>query len=411
MTSQVLAARPAPCLAPPAPPAPPAQADRSARRLRVLQVINSLVVGGAEQLLVTLAQHIDTGRYDLRVCSLSPLEETPIVRDLRALGVPLYSVSRTTKHDARHVARLAALARRLNVDVLHTHLAYANTIGTLAGALTRRPVVATLHNARSVHDPYNGHGRLKQGLQTCMLRYGVRTVIACAPEVRAVAIDELGLPPYRVADVPNGIDTSAGDAVSPAEAAARRAELLDGAPGPLVLAVGNLLPAKGHTVLVGATSQLLPRFPGLRVAIVGREGESSPEVCARIVALGLERHVALVGQRRDVPALLAAADVFAQPSLWEGLPLALLEAMAAGVPAVASAVGGVPRVLEDGVTGRLAPPGDAAALAAALGDLLAAPAAARALAAAGQAHVRATYGAAAWADHLQSIYSEVAARA
>ncbi len=376
------------------------------RRLRVLQVSDSLSVGGAEKLLVTLASHIDRDRYDLRVSSLAPLEDTAIVTDLRALDIPIETLGGVLLRDPRGPARLAALARRLNVDVLHTHLSTSTMIGALAGALARRPVVATLHSLR---DEYTRHAGLKHQLHARALRHGVRTVIACAPEVRAMAIDDFGLSPYRVIDVPNGIDTSASDAVSPAEAAARRAELLDGATGPLVLAVGNLLPPKGHTVLVEAAAVLRERFPGLRVAIVGREDESAPEVRARIAALGLERHVALVGQRRDVPALLAAADVFAQPSLWEGLPLALLEAMAAGVPAVASAVGGVPRVLEDGVTGRLAPPGDAAALAGALGDLLADPAAAHLLAAAGQAHVRATYGAPAWARTLERIYSDVAA--
>ncbi len=376
------------------------------RRLRVLQVSDSLAVGGAETLLVTLAGHIDRDRYDLRVCSLAPLGDTAIVAGLRALDVPIETLGGVLLRDPRGPVRLAALARRLDVDVLHTHLSTATMVGALAGALAHRPVVATLHSLR---DEYTRHGGLKHQLHARALRHGIRTVIACAPEVRAMAIDEFGLLPCRVVDVPNGIDMSAAAAVSPAEAAARRAELLDGAPGPLVLAVGNLLPPKGHTVLVEAAALLLPRFPGLRVAIVGREGESAPEVRARIAALGLERHVALLGPRRDVPALLAAADVFAQPSLWEGLPLALLEAMAAGLPAVASAVGGTPRVLEDGRTGRLAPPGDAAALAGALGDLLSDEVRARRLAVAGRAHVRATYGAPAWARRLERIYSEVAA--
>ncbi len=276
--------------------------------------------------MVTLAGHIDRDRYDLRVCSLAPLEDTAILTGLRALDVPVETLGGVLLRDPRGPLRLAALARRLNVDVLHAHLSTATMVGALAGALVNRPVVATLHSLR---DEYTRHGRLKHRLHLRALRHGVGAVIACAPEVRAMAIDEFGLPPCRVVDVPNGIDTSAAAAVSPAEAAARRAELLDGAPGPLVLAVGNLLPAKGHAVLVEATSLLLPRFPGLRVAIVGREGESAPEVRARIAELGLERHVVLLGQRYDVSVLLAAADVFVQPSLWEGLPLALLEAMAA----------------------------------------------------------------------------------
>jgi len=131
---------------------------------------------------------------------------------------------------------------------------------------------------------------------------------------------------------------------------------------------------------------------------------------AAIAADGLGDRVALVGQRRDVAALLAAADLFVLPSLWEGLPLALLEAMAAGTPVVATAVGGVPRVVENGVTGRLAAPGDAAGLAAAIGELLADPEGAGQMALAGQARVRATYGAPAWADRLEEIYDRATLR-
>ncbi len=377
----------------------------TARRLCVLQVINSLVVGGAEQLLVTLARHIDRDRYDLRVCSLAPFTDTPIERDLRALDIPLYSVAAKAGHDPRHVARLAALARRHNADVLHTHLTYANAVGALAGALTRRPVVATLHNVR---DEHAGYAQFKQRGLNGALRWGTYTVIACAPEVQAVAIGELGLPPRKVVDIPNGIDTDAFARADPALVAARRRELLGDALGPLLLTVGNLLPPKGHVHLVEAAAHLLPAHPGLRVAIVGRPDRAAPAVHAAIANCGMEGHVTLLGQRRDVAALLAATDLFVLPSLWEGLPLALLEAMAAGRPVVATAVGGIPRVIEDGVMGRLVAPGDAAALAAVIGEVLADPAGAGRLALAGQAHVRAAYGAPVWADRLQSIYSELA---
>ncbi len=376
------------------------------RRLRVLQVIDSLAVGGAEQLLVTLAHHIDRERYDLRVCSLAPLDATsPILRDLYEEGTSVETLDGVLWREPRHAVRLATLVRRHNIDVLHTHLSTSTVVGVLAGALAHRPVVATLHNVRDV---YTRHGRLKAALHGQMLRHGVRTVIACAPEVRAMATDELRLPPRTVVDVPNGIDTDAFASVDLALVAARRRELLGDAPGPLVLSVGNVLPSKGHTHLVAAAGLLAPSLPGLRVAIVGRLEEAAPAVRAAIAAHGLERYVALLGQRRDVAALLAAADLFVLPSLWEGLPLALLEAMAAGTPVVATAVGGTPRVVEDGVMGRLAPPGDTAGLASAIGAMLADPKGARRMALAGQTHVRATYGADTWADHLEEIYDRVA---
>jgi glycosyltransferase involved in cell wall biosynthesis len=129
-------------------------------------------------------------------------------------------------------------------------------------------------------------------------------------------------------------------------------------------------------------------------------------VRARIAALGLGERVLLAGQRRDIAELLAAADLFVLPSVLEGLPLALLEAMAAGTPVVATAVGGVPRVVEDGVTGRLVPAGDAGALAEAMVLTLTQPDLARRLALAGQTRVRETYGADAWARRLQEIYDD-----
>jgi len=383
------------------------RAARRPRRLRVLQIIDSLVVGGAEQLLVTLARHIDAAQYDLRVCSMAPLDDSPILRDLRAVGAPVETLDGVLWRDPRHAVRLAALVRRYDVDVLHTHLSTSTLVGALAGALARRPVVTTLHNVRDV---YTRHGRLKAALQAQVLRRGVHTVIACAPEVRAMATGELGLSSHRVIDVPNGIDTDAIVRVDPVAVAACRAELLAGAPGPLLVAVGNLHPSKGHVHLIEAAARLAPAHLGLRVAIVGRLEEAAPAMRAAIAADGLGDRVALVGQRRDVAALLAAADLFVLPSLWEGLPLALLEAMAAGTPVVATAVGGVPRVVENGVTGRLAAPGDAAGLAAAIGELLADPAGAGRMALAGQARVRATYGAPAWADRLEEIYARAALR-
>jgi glycosyltransferase involved in cell wall biosynthesis len=376
------------------------------RRLRVLQVIDSLAVGGAEQLLVTLARHIDRDRYHVRVCSMASLDPaSPILRDLREEGVPVDTLGGVLWREPRHAVRLAALVRRHKIDVLHAHLSTSTVVGALAGAVAHRPVVATLHNVRDV---YTRHGRLKAAIQGQVLRRGVRTVIACAPEVRAMATDELGLPPRKVVDVPNGIDTDAFARADPALVAERRAELLGGAAGPLVMAVGNLLPSKGHVHLIEAARLLATCFPGLRVAIVGRPEEAEPMVRAAIAENGLEGRVTLLGQRRDVAALLAAADLFTLPSLWEGLPLALLEAMAAGRPVVATAVGGVPYVLKDGETGRLVAPGDVPGLAAAMGDLLDDPAEARRLALAGQAHVRAVYGAPAWVRRLEKIYARTA---
>jgi glycosyltransferase involved in cell wall biosynthesis len=143
-----------------------------------------------------------------------------------------------------------------------------------------------------------------------------------------------------------------------------------------VLAVGNLYPVKGHAVLVEAAARLKDLPVPWVVAVAGRGGED-PALRLAIDRLGLGGRFRLLGLRTDVPDLLAAADVFAMPSLSEGLPLALLEAMSAGLPVVASAVGGIPGVVRHGENGLLVPAGDAAALEGALRDLITGPGARR----------------------------------
>jgi glycosyltransferase involved in cell wall biosynthesis len=384
---------------------PRGPAPSTIRRLRVLQVIDSLPQGGAEQLLVTLAASIDKRRYDLRVCSLHGLdEESPVVRALRARNVPIYTVPGATWHDPRHVAHVASLLRKHHIDIVHAHLPYATTIGILAGAITRRPVVVTMH---SVRDARRSLGGLKQMVQVETLRRGARVIIACAPEVGADALQRLRLPAHKLVVIPNGIDTRALASVDPRVAWSCRCDLLGAHAGPLVVTVGNLVPAKGHEQLVEATEQLLVRFPEARVVIVGRAGHNETTVRDRITALGLKERVLLAGQRSDVPAVLAAADLFVLPSLWEGLPLAMLEAMAAGTPVVASAVGGVAGVLEDRVSGRLVPAADARALALAMIEMLSLPESAQQMARRAREHVQATYGAEVWAGRLQAIYEGV----
>jgi glycosyltransferase involved in cell wall biosynthesis len=375
------------------------------RRLRVLQVIDSLTVGGAEQLLLTLARSIDTSAFDLRICSLAPLDEaSPIVQRLRALETPLYSRGGVRLWNPLHAARLVCLIRRHEIHVVHTHLGTANTIGCVAGALARRPVVSTLH---SVHDVYPRFGAIKQYLQNQALRRCAGVIIACAPEVLEAGFHRLHLPRRKLLNVSNGIDTDACIA-DPMQVAIRRAALLDGHPGPLVVSVGNVLPTKGHQFLIEAVTRLRGDLPGLRVVIAGRRGSYAQQLEARIAALDLHEQMVLAGRQDDVATLLGAADLFVQPSVFEGLPLSLLEAMAAGTPVVATAVGGMQRLVEDGITGRLVAAGDPVALAGAMLDLLDDRQRALRLALAGQERVRNTHGARTWAHRLQRIYAAMA---
>jgi glycosyltransferase involved in cell wall biosynthesis len=206
----------------------------------------------------------------------------------------------------------------------------------------------------------------------------------------------------RIAVVTNGVPRPA---VPPATRTLRD-ELSIPQTHPLLVSVGNLYPVKGHQHLIDAMALVADRHPTLHAAIAGR-GELAEPLMARARAHGLEDRLHLLGLRSDVAAILAAADVFVLPSLSEGLPLALLEAMFAGRPIVASDVGEIAATLDRGRAGVLVPPGDSAALAAALDRILTDPDRARALGAAARDRAAARYDVAQMVRHYRSMYDQL----
>jgi glycosyltransferase involved in cell wall biosynthesis len=171
----------------------------------------------------------------------------------------------------------------------------------------------------------------------------------------------------------------------------------------VMVMIGTFKRQKGHTVLIDALRSVAPRHRSLRVVLVG-DGELLHAVRREVEVAGLEEHVHFLGTRRDVDALLAAGDSFVLPSLWEGLPVALVEAMAAGRPVIATAVSGTRQVMIDGTTGWLVPPGDAAALATAIDELLADPARAARMGESGRQRVTSEFGARGQAEHLAALF-------
>ncbi len=205
-------------------------------------------------------------------------------------------------------------------------------------------------------------------------------------QVRQQSIAD-GISPARIVLIPNGV----AQAAAAADARPRLRSQL-GVPdgGSLVLSVGRLAPQKGHHYLLQAVPAVLAQWPQTVFALVG-DGSSRPELEAEAQRLGIESQVRFLGTQANVPDWLAAADVFVLPSISEGLPVALLEAMIAGRAVVATDVGGVGEVVQDGQTGRLVPPADVPALAQGLLDLLQDEAKRSRLAAAGQERVKRDY--------------------
>jgi glycosyltransferase involved in cell wall biosynthesis len=222
--------------------------------------------------------------------------------------------------------------------------------------------------------------------------------------VKDYLVEQVGLDPAKVRVVPNGVDLAAMDAARPGPAVRQELGLPENVP--LIGLVGRLDHwGKGHKELLEAMAALKERYPVQALMVGG--GRREAEMRETAAGLGLAGQAHFLGPRRDVPDLLQAMDIFVLPSYSEGVSLALLEAMAAGRPVIASAVGGTPEVVTDGLTGLLIPPRDAAALAGALERLLGDPAGARQLGENASRHVREHYSLDRLGREINEIYQEL----
>lgn len=366
--------------------------------LRTAQMVDNLHIGGAQKLLVTYVRAAQQRGIAVDVIGLDRAD-TPLAAELRAAGARVVGFPSRTLLDPVRLARLVRHLRCTGAEVLQTHLTYANILGAVAGRLTGRPVVATLHSVSEEAHVYNP---VRHALETWALRHAVRRVVAVGPTVAGVAQQRLEGRPIDV--VPNAVVPPPALAVD--ERAALRRQLVGDATRPLLIAVGRVTGAKGYTDLIAAMAQLRPRRPPAALVIAGG-GKTIDHLAAQIASLGLAEHVKLLGPREDVPRLLAAADLFVSSSHWEGLPLALLEAMMAGRAVVATAVGDVPTAVVAG-TGVLVPPRQPEALAAALDALLDDPVRIEQVGQAAREHATRTYGVDAWMERLLALYAEAA---
>lgn len=324
-----------------------------ARRTRLLFVINDLARAGAETQLVALALALDPARYEKRIVVLK--ERNDFADALAAAGIPVLALRRRGWMDIGVVVRLWREMRRFRPDVVHSFLFVANllaaVVGRLAGA--RWIVVSQRCSYDAMLPPFwRRVARLSHRLADCV----IVNSRAALEEERAA-----GFPPARLAHVPNAASSGPFPAVD------RAALGLPG--GPLVLTVGQLEPIKGHRYVIEAWPAVRRSHPDANLVLVG-DGPARGTLEEQVLRLGLGISVVFAGFRSPADAYVTACDVLVQPSLTEGMPNAVLEAMAAGRPVIASRVGGVPELVVDGETGLLVPPAEPDALARAIVVLL-----------------------------------------
>lgn len=298
---------------------------------------------------------------------------SPLLAEAAAAGIPAAAVRMRGVHDLAALLALRRLMRARGVSLVHTHSSVDSWLGALAAKSLGLPVVRSRHVSIPI-------------LPRRALVYRLADrVIASGEAVRGLVVGA-GVPAERVVSILPGVDTAR---FHPDVSGARvRAELGIAPDRPLVGLVANIRGSKGHDVFLEASREVLRGRPDARFLIVG-DGVGYAEVRSRVTALGLDPAVTLTGFRRDVPEVMAALDVLVLPSLRsEATSQVIPQAFAVGTPVVASTAGGIREIVRDGETGRLVPPGDARALAAAVRELLDDPQRARTLGRAGARLVR-----------------------
>jgi glycosyltransferase involved in cell wall biosynthesis len=371
-------------------------------------LIGTLERGGAEGQLVELVTRIDRREFEPAVCCLGT--GGPHTETLSRAGIPVeiigYEGLRIFRYPLRtsgQLVRLVRLLRGFRPQILHAQLFWAYVIGALAGRVAGVPWIIASRL---------GLSRFRESLPASWIaaeRAASRRtdlIVANSEAVREDVVRTEGIPREKITVVYNGVETARFVVEPPA---GLREELALSDAGPVVAVVANLIHYKGHEVFLEAWAAVLDSHPRATALLIG-DGPMRPVLEARAATRGYGESVRFLGRRQDVPQLLALADLLVHPSLEEGFCNAILEAMAASRPVVATNVGGNPEAVVYGTTGLLVPPGDAGGLATAMLRVLGDPAWACELGAAGRRRVEERFDMTRMVRAFESVYRRFPAR-
>jgi glycosyltransferase involved in cell wall biosynthesis len=346
------------------------------KKLKILLLITQMEAAGAQKAVLILARglqrrgHVVTvvTMYDKRdYVSLFRQKYGVEIIDLEMKAPRHASLPQEVMYVIRGLARLWRLMRKRQFDVVQTFSHYSNIIG---------PVVAYLAGVRV---RVSSQRMSLKGRSTWLLwldrwianSFLVEKMVSVSEGTRRFCIEVQGIKPEKLITIHNSIDLNrfSPTAIDETSIQHLRSSLGLSVHSRVVITVARLHPQKGHRFLIEAIPAVMEEFPDTHFLFVG-EGELQQDLLNHVKQLELESHVHFLGARQDIPELLALSDLFVLPSLWEGLPNAVLEAMAMGTPVIATAVDGCPEVIHNGKTGLLVPPGDSDALSQAICSLL-----------------------------------------
>ncbi len=335
--------------------------------ISVVHLITELSSGGAQSGLLRLLERMDSTRFTLTVVCLYNGDKI-VAQQIRALGIEVIDLGMTRKWRLDALIRFFDLLRQRRPQILHTWMFHANIPGRVLGRLAGVPIII------GSEQTMGQEGQIRRRLNR-LTAVWADCVICVAQKVADFVHEQVGIPRDKLLVIANGVDTQTFSPSSTTKAADWQPRIIGN--------VGRLEPVKGTRFLIDAFAQVASQFADAQVWLVG-DGTERQSLAMQAQQQGIAAQIEFLGMRPDVATLLTQMDIFVLPSQWEGMPNAVLEAMAAGLPVIATGVGGTTEVVVQDETGLLVPAADPTALAKAIATLLSDPALCRRMGAAGR---------------------------
>ena len=316
------------------------------KKIKLLQITHDLAIGGLQQVVVNICRSINRDKFDVSVLCLRSLGE--LVPEIESLGIKVTCLLQKNKGtDYLSFLRVAKILRQENIEVIHTHNTQPFVDGTIGALLSGVKTIIHTDHARPFPD------KKRYMFAEWAMSHFSHKIVGVSDHTSQNLMEFEKISPKKIVTILNGIDVSRFGIKIDKEK--KRRELGLPPKGPVIGLCVRLAEQKGLTYLLRATKDILDRYPDLSLVIAG-EGPLEYALQDEAKKYGIDRQVFFLGPRLDIPEILNVLDLYVLPSLWEGLPMVILEAMAAGCPIVASNVGGVPKVITHGENGLLVEP-------------------------------------------------------
>jgi glycosyltransferase involved in cell wall biosynthesis len=311
-------------------------------KIKLMQITHDLAIGGLQQVVVNICRTINTDIFDVSVLCLRELGA--FVPEVEALGINVELIPQENSTDYLSFLKVAKLLKKKNIEVIHTHNTQPFIDGTIGALLSNVKTIVHTDHARDFPD------KKRYMFAEWLMSNFAYKIVGCSEHTSQNLMKYEKISRRKLVTIPNGID---GRKLSiNIDKTAKRKELRILEEGPIIGLGVRLSEQKGITYLLKAMPGVIKQFPNISLVIAG-EGPLEKELKEETFSLGINKHVFFIGPRLDIPELLKLFDIYVLPSLWEGLPMVLLEAMAAGCPIIATDVGGVSTAVRSGINGIL----------------------------------------------------------